>query len=197
LFALTWPPSRSVSFALTLSPSLSLSCPLTLTLAVTLSFPLTLSHSLGLEQALVDERNLGEGEVRVVVVGDHERVRHDFIKVATRTLGLDARIFHITYHSLSPAAIMHFDRDPINNIDPQLAATGAKWAILELLMLAACDGLVVSSGYGLTAADVGGLSPQRTLRVKRGGGGGGGGGGDRKRQRRCLPSDAAPWMEFL
>jgi hypothetical protein len=75
--------------------------------------------------------------------------------------------------------------------NPQLAATGARWALLEFLVLAACDGMVASSGYGLTAAEVGGLSPQRTLRVKRGKYSDAGG------VRRCFPSDAAPWMEFL
>ena len=75
--------------------------------------------------------------------------------------------------------------------NPQLAATGAKWALLEFLVLAACDGVVASSGYGLTAAEVGGLTPQRTLRVKQGTLSDAGG------VRRCFPSDAAPWMEFL
>ncbi len=54
------------------------------------------------------------------MVGDHEQVRKDFINVAAHTLGLDSSLFH----SLSPAAIIHFDRDPVNNFNPQLAATG-------------------------------------------------------------------------
>jgi hypothetical protein len=54
------------------------------------------------------------------VVGDQEQVRKDFINVAAHTLGLDSSLFH----SLSPAAIIHFDRDPVNNFNPQLAATG-------------------------------------------------------------------------
>lgn len=118
------------------------------------------------------------------MVGDHEQARKDFINVAVHTLGLPSSIFH----RLSPAAIMHFDRDPVNNFNPQLAATGAKWALLEFLVLSACDGVVASSGYGLTAAAVGGLSPQRTLFLKQGSAAG---------ARRCFPSDAAPWMESL
>ena len=80
--------------------------------------------------------------------------------------------------NLEPDEITHFDRDV-----PHIAARGVPWALLEFVLIASSDGAVVSSGYGLTAATIGGLTPHVTLLVKGGPESGGG-----RRGPRCLPS---------
>jgi hypothetical protein len=96
------------------------------------------------------------------------------------------------FFSLCPDRIVHLDRDL-----PLIAAASFQWALLEFLLgtqytihslyqdkstntdaekalldhtavVAACESAVVSSGYGVVAAEVGGLTEQRTLRVKSG-----------------------------
>ena len=81
---------------------------------------------------------------------------------------------------LEPDVITHLDRD-----FPHVAAPGVRWAVLEFLLVAASDGAVVSSGYGLMAADVGGLTPQVTLLLK-----------SVEGRQRCLPAGTAPTLKI-
>jgi UDP:flavonoid glycosyltransferase YjiC (YdhE family) len=54
--------------------------------------------------------------------------------------------------TLEPESIHHVDRD-----SKAKAAKGFKWALLEFLLVASCDAAITSSGFGTTAAAIGGV----------------------------------------
>ena len=111
----------------------------------------------GLLQRIVPEEH-ASGDVQVFVVADHPKPRADFARMAETKMG--TRISGVA--SLAPEALHHVDRE----LDIKKAAAGFKWALLEMLMVAASDAALVSSGYGEVAANIGGMTPQKTLHIK-------------------------------
>jgi hypothetical protein len=96
---------------------------------------------------------------RVLVVGDHLQVRGDFIRLASQQLQIPPEVFV----DLAPDAVVHLDRDRPAEI---IASAGMQWAMLEFLLMSRSHSVVVTSGFGAVAGDIGALTPSRVRWVR-------------------------------
>ena len=117
------------------------------------------------EVLLPHQRTFGPGAVeaeapwRVLVVADHPAVRGDFIRLASQQLRLPPEVFV----DLVPDSVVHLDRD-----SPAVAAAGMPWALLEFLLASRSHSVIVTSGFGAAAGDIGGMTPRRVRGVRQG-----------------------------
>ena len=96
---------------------------------------------------------------RVLVVGDHLKVRGDFIRLASQQLQIPPEVFV----DLAPDAVVHLDRDHPAAI---IASAGMQWCMLEFLLMSRSHSVIVTSGFGAAAGDIGALTPGRVRSVR-------------------------------